>query len=105
MAVALAILPLAPLAAIAAQEAALRLRPGLRACATGAGLSAFTLTAVLAVPHWEATGGAAALVAGSGVSVLVSSLVFPEVIDRRLLAAALCASAVLLGLAVVTGAV
>ena len=104
MAIALAMLPLAPLTALTTQTAALRLRPELRVCATGAGMSAFVLTAVLAVPHWEATGGAVALLTGAAVSVSVSRLMFPDVIDRRLLAAALSGSALLLGLAAVTGA-
>jgi O-antigen/teichoic acid export membrane protein len=105
MVIALAMLPLAPLTAITTQTAALRLRPGLRVCATGAGVSAFAVTAVLAVPHWEAAGGTTALLTGVAVSVLVSRLMFPEVIDRRLLAAALSGSALLLGLAAATGAV
>ena len=105
MAIALATLPLAPLTAIATQAAALRLRPGLRACATGAGFSAFAVTAALTVPQWEATGGAVAALAGIAVSVLVSTLMFPQVISRRLLAAALSGSAVLLGLAAATGVV
>ena len=105
LAITLAALPLAPFTAIATQTGALRLRPGLRAFATGTGFSAFAVTAALAVPHWEATGGAVAMLAGIAVSVLVSSLMFPEVIERRLLAAALSGSALLLGLAVATGAV
>jgi hypothetical protein len=39
------------------------------------------------------------------VSVSVSTTVFPQVIDRKLLAAALSSSALLVGLAMVTGAV
>jgi O-antigen/teichoic acid export membrane protein len=105
MAIALTILPLAPLTALSTQTAALRLRPGRRARATAAGMSAFVLTAVLAIPQWEATGGAVALVAGVAVSVSVSKLMFPEVIDRRLLAAGWSGSVLLLGLAAVTGAV
>jgi O-antigen/teichoic acid export membrane protein len=104
MAIALAILPLAPLSALSTQTAALRLLPARRARATGAGMLAFATTAVLAVPHWEATGGALALLAGVAVSVSVSRLMFPEVIDRRLLAAGLSGSALLLALAAVTGA-
>lgn len=102
--IALAMLPFAPLSAIATQAAALRLRPGLRVCATGAGMLAFTVTAVLAIPHWEATGGAVALLIGTAVSVVVSKLVFPEVIGRRLLTGALSGSALLLALAAATGA-
>lgn len=105
MAIALAALPLAPFTAASTQVGALRLRPGLRACATGAGFAAFAVAAALAVPHWEATGGAMALLAGCSVSVLVSRLMFPEVIDRGLLAAALGGSVLLLGLAAATGAV
>ena len=73
MAIALTMLPLAPLSALSTQTAALRLRPELRARATGAGVSAFAVTAALAVPQWEATGGAVALLAGVAVSVSVSS--------------------------------
>jgi O-antigen/teichoic acid export membrane protein len=103
MAVALAMLPLAPLSAISTQTAALRLRPEQRTFATGAGLAAFVVTALVAVPHWEATGGAAALLAGVAASVLVAKLMFPQVIDRKLLAAALSSSTLLLGLGAVTG--
>ena len=103
MAIALAALPLAPFTAIATQVGALRLRPELRACATGAGFAAFAVAAALAVPHWEAAGGAVALLAGSSVSVLVSRLMFPDVIDRGLLAAGLSGSVVLLGLGAATG--
>jgi O-antigen/teichoic acid export membrane protein len=103
MAIALAALPLAPFTAIATQVGALRLQPGLRTCATGAGFLGFVIAAALAVPHWEAAGGAAALLAGCSVSVLVSRLMFPDAIDRGLLAAGLSGSVLLLGLAAATG--
>jgi O-antigen/teichoic acid export membrane protein len=104
-AVALAVLPHAPLTAMATQSAALRLQPGLRAWTTGAGLLAFAVTAALAVPAWEATGGSVALLAGTSVTVVASALAFPGTIERRLLAATLGGSALVLGLALATGAV
>lgn len=104
-AVALAVLPFAPLTAIVTQTAALRLRPGLRAWATGAGLLAFATTAALTVPAWGATGGSAALLAGTVVTVLASAVAFPAAVGGRLLAAALAGSATVLGLALFTGAI
>jgi O-antigen/teichoic acid export membrane protein len=104
LAIALAVLPLAPLSAMGTQAAALRLRPGLGARATGAGMLAFAVTAVFAVPHWEATGGAVALVTGSAVTVLVLTRLFPGVIDRWLLAAALGGSVLVVALGLATGA-
>jgi O-antigen/teichoic acid export membrane protein len=103
-AVALAVLPLAPLTAIATQTAALRLRPGLRAWTTGAGALAFAATAAPAIPAWGATGGSVALLAGTAVTVLASAVAFPTAFEGRLLAAALAGSAAVLGLALITGA-
>jgi O-antigen/teichoic acid export membrane protein len=102
-AVALAMLPLAPLTGIAAQAAALRLRPGLRAITTGAGLLAFTVTAFPAVRAWEATGASVALLTGTVVTVLAAATAFPGAIERRLLAAGLAGSALVIGVALATG--
>jgi hypothetical protein len=44
-------------------------------------------------------------VAGVAVSVSVSTMMFPDVIGRKLLAAGMTGSVLLLGLALVTGAV
>jgi O-antigen/teichoic acid export membrane protein len=103
-ALALAVLPLAPLTAIATQAAALRLRPGLLALTTGLGLLAFAVMAGLAVPAWEAAGGSVALLTGIGVTAVASARAFPGALGWRLVAAALSGSALVLGLALVTGA-
>jgi O-antigen/teichoic acid export membrane protein len=67
--VALALLPFAPLAAVAGQAADLRLRPGIRLRASAASAAVFVAVALIAVPEWGAVGAAAALLAGTLANV------------------------------------
>ena len=64
-AVAMALLPFAPLAALAGQAADLRLRPEMRLRAAAVASVVFVLVALVAVPEWGAVGAAAALLAGT----------------------------------------
>ncbi len=98
---ALAILPLAAVGALVAQVAALRLQSGVRAVANAAGAGAFLITAIVAVPAWQATGGTAALLAGMATSVAVGATRLPGAVGPRLLAAAVAGSlaTVLIGVA------
>ena len=89
---ALAILPLAAVGALASQVAALRLQPGVRAVGSAAGATAFVVTALVAVPAWEATGGTAALLAGVATTVIVGVARLPGAAGSRLLAAAFAGS-------------
>jgi O-antigen/teichoic acid export membrane protein len=61
---ALALLPLAPVAALAAQVSALWLRPAARVWTTATGLTTFVGIAALAVPAWGAAGATTALLGG-----------------------------------------
>jgi hypothetical protein len=82
---ALAALPLAPVTALALQTAALRLRPEARLWATVAGALAFAITAVVAIPPWEAAGGSTALLAGTLATNVASLGFFPDVLRGWLL--------------------
>jgi O-antigen/teichoic acid export membrane protein len=83
---ALATLPFAGLTALATQVAALRVRPEIRVRTTGAGLIVFLTSAFVAIPHWGATGGTAAFLAGTVATVAASARELPEVLSRSLLA-------------------
>lgn len=96
--VALAIVPLAPMAAALNQAAALRYRPELRLAAVAAGAAAFVLSCLLLVPAFAAEGGAAALVIGTAVTALVGGFAVSDELGRRLPAASLAAA----GLVVLT---
>jgi O-antigen/teichoic acid export membrane protein len=98
---ALAALPFAALIALATQVTALRLRPDIRVRTTGLGAIVFLVTALIAVPRWEATGGTAAFLAGAVATTFASARELPHVLARPLLALA-CAAAVTI---VVLGAV
>jgi hypothetical protein len=60
----------------------------VRAVANAAGAGAFVVTAVVAVPAWQATGGTAALLAGMATSVAVGAARLPGAVGPWLLAAA-----------------
>jgi O-antigen/teichoic acid export membrane protein len=98
---ALALIPLAPLGALATQLAALRLRAGIRLVASGAGALVFIVTALIAVPAWEAAGASAALLAGVVANVIVSALTLRTALTLRLVAASLGAAALVLAAGVV----
>jgi O-antigen/teichoic acid export membrane protein len=89
---ALAALPFAGLTALAAQIAALRLRPDIRVRTTGIGAMVFLVTAVVAVPQWGAIGGTAAFLAGTAATVFASARELPDALGRSLTAGAAAAS-------------
>jgi O-antigen/teichoic acid export membrane protein len=98
---ALALLPLAPLTALAAQAAALSLRPVARLYTMAAGVAAFVVVAAFGVPAWGAAGATAALLAGTVATAIASAVAFPRLVSPSLLAASLGAAAtvVLVGIA------
>jgi O-antigen/teichoic acid export membrane protein len=81
---ALATLPFAGLTALATQVAALRVRPEIRIRTTGVGLAVFLAVAFVAIPHWGATAGTAAFLAGTVATVLASARELPEAVSRSL---------------------
>ena len=85
---ALAIVPLAPLAVLANQLAALRLQPEARVWSTAAGLVAFLVVAAVAVPSGGAEAATAAVLAGTAVTVAVTPLVLPRAFGAAHAAAA-----------------
>jgi hypothetical protein len=96
---ALAVLPIAPLAALANQMTALWLRPGVRAWTAAAGAATFVLVAALAVPAWAAAGASAALLASTVAIVLLSALIFRQALTAPLVLASLSGAALVLLLA------
>jgi hypothetical protein len=93
---ALALIPLAPLAALATQVAALRLQPAARLQASAVGAVAFLVTALTAVPAWGAVGASAALLAATVAALLVSARAFPVTLTPTLVAASLASSGLVL---------
>lgn len=83
---AIAVVVLAPLASLAVQSAALRLRPETATIAGAASLLAFLATAALLVPSWGATGATTAALAGVAVGGLTSIRLLPGAIGPRLAA-------------------
>jgi O-antigen/teichoic acid export membrane protein len=101
---ALAVLPLAAPAAVLTQVSALRMRAEARVGATGAGVAAFVLAALVAVPPFGATGATSALLVAMAVTIAVGALVLRGAFGGRLLVvAAGGAAAVLLGGALAVG--
>ena len=96
---ALALLPIAPLAALANQMTALWLRPGVRAWTAAAGAATFVLVAALAVPAWGAAGASAALLASTVVIVILSALMFRQALTPSLVLVSLSGAALVLLLA------
>ena len=95
-AVAMALLPFAPLAALAGQAADLRLRPGMRLRAAAVASVVFVLVAVVAVPEWGAVGAAAALLAGTVANVTLLALLVRGYVGPKLPVIAGMASALTL---------
>ncbi len=104
IAVALAALPFAPLNAVASQVAALRLHAGARVITAASGAGAFLLTAALAIPPFQAAGGAAALLAGTGTAALTSLVAIPGALNGRLATAGVAGSGAVLAAGLLTGA-
>ena len=82
---ALAILPLAGVAAAATQISALRLHPEARLVANVAGGVAFLVIAAFAVPVWGSVGATVALLVGTAVTVCVSPALLPGLYSPALL--------------------
>jgi O-antigen/teichoic acid export membrane protein len=95
------LLPLAPLAAMAAQIAALRLRADVRLRATASGTVVFLAVAAAVIPSAGAVGATAAFLAGTSTTLLGFARWLPGSV-RPSLAAGPCAAA---AVAVVLGAV
>jgi O-antigen/teichoic acid export membrane protein len=93
---ALAACVLTPLTSCTWQIAALRLRPEVRAWSAAWGVLAFAATAFTAIPAWGAAGGAAALLAGTAATLVVSAVRLPGAVPR---------SSVLVALGVAAGVV
>jgi O-antigen/teichoic acid export membrane protein len=96
---ALAMLPLAPLTALATQAAALRLEPERRLVTTAAGAAVFVAVALATVPAWGAGGATTALLAGAAATVLAARLVLPGTLPVPLLATGMGAAALVLAVA------
>jgi O-antigen/teichoic acid export membrane protein len=101
MAFGLALLPLAPVAALASQATVLRLRPGVRVRAAVLGFVVFLATAVAAVPGGGAAGAMAALLAGTLTTVLLMAYLLRDAIGPRLLATAIVGSGLTLAIGLV----
>lgn len=100
LAYALATVPLAPLTGAVAAAAAVHLRPGARLWATAAGSAVFLVAALALAPSLGAEGATIALLAGTTVAALVGTALFPDVLDKRLVAAAVVAAALVLAIGV-----
>lgn len=98
LAPALAAVPLAPLLGAVAAAAAVLLRPGARLWTTAAGAVVFVATALALIPALGAEGATAALLAGTAAAALAGAALFPRLVDHRLVAAALAASALVLAI-------
>ena len=99
IALALAIVPLAPGAAALNQVAALRMSPGSRLAAVSLGFAAFAVAVLLGVSEHGAVGAAAALVVGSAVTVAAAAVPARRMLDPGLTALSLVATAVIGGIA------
>jgi O-antigen/teichoic acid export membrane protein len=93
---ALATAPLAPLTGAVGVAAAVRLRPGARVWTAAAGAAVFVATALVLVPAFGAAGATGALLAATAATALVGAALFPELVDRRLIALSFAASALVL---------
>ena len=89
VALALALVPLAPVTALIGQTAALRLRPQVTLASTAAAALVFSVVALVAVDPYGASGASAAMVAGAAASVLTGTLLLPGAVRPRLLAVSL----------------
>ncbi len=99
MGLALASVPFAPITGAVGAAAAIQLRPGSRLIATAAGATVFMLAAACLVPRLGATGASGAVLAGTVMSALAGSVLFPDLLGRKVLIAAFCVS----GLVIMVG--
>lgn len=96
---ALAVVVLAPLAALVVQVSALRLRPQVALAAGSAGFVTFVLTSLVAVPAWQAAGGTAATLAGVAAGAVASMALLPGAVRLRVACASFGGAALVLTLA------
>lgn len=96
---ALAVVVVAPLHALAVQGSILRSRPEAALAGGAVGAAAFTLTALLAVPAWGATGGLVAVLAAAATGLVASLVLLPGLAGRALPAATAAGAVVVLGVA------
>jgi O-antigen/teichoic acid export membrane protein len=85
----LAMVVLAPIASLAVQVSALRLRPEAALASGVASIVAFMGVGLAAVPAWGATGATGAALAGMAAGVIVSLQQLPGAVTPRLAGAAL----------------
>ncbi len=97
---ALATIPLAPLTGAVAAAAAVHLRPGTRLWSTAMGTVVFLIAALVLVPTLGAEGATIALLAGTAVTALIGAALFPNLLDRRLVAATMLTTALVLAIGV-----
>lgn len=93
---ALASVPFAPITGAVGTAAAIRLRPGARLASSAAGAAVFLATAAYLVPRLGATGASGAVLAGTVMSALAGSVLFPDLLRRRVMLAALCVSSLVI---------
>jgi O-antigen/teichoic acid export membrane protein len=93
---ALAMVVLAPLTSLAVQLAALRIRPAVTAALGVAAAATFMVTAVAAVPSWEAVGATTAAFAGTLASATTALVLLRGAFDRRLVLASFTGAAAVL---------
>jgi O-antigen/teichoic acid export membrane protein len=105
IAIALATLPVVPLAGNAGQVAALRLLMRPRFLTALGGAVGFVITALLAVPHFAAAGAAAALLAGGICTALSAFFLIPRAISPLLMATGMAASGAVVLTALLTGSI
>lgn len=98
---ALATVPLSALTGAVSAAATIRLCPGTRLWTTAAGAAVFATAVAILVPRFGATGATAALLAGTMASVLAGTVLFADLIDWRLVAATIGASALVLAIGLV----
>ena len=98
---ALAVVVLAPLHSLAVQGSILRSRPEAALAGGAVGAVAFTVTALLSVPAWGATGGLVAVLAAAATGLVASLVLLPGLAGRALPAVTTVGAVVVLGVAVV----
>ena len=101
VAIALAIVPLAPAAGALNQVTALRLTPEHRLVAAIVGGLSFVVVAAATVWAWNAIGASVALVAGAAAYAVAGSIVCPDVVRPGETACAVASASAVIGLALV----
>jgi O-antigen/teichoic acid export membrane protein len=97
---ALALVVLSPLASLAVQASALRLRPEAALASGIATAVAFLVGALVAVPEWGASGATAAALAGTAAGAVVSLHQLPGAAGLRIAGASFAGAGIVLAVAV-----